>query len=87
MGRVHRVLRKGLGQWSDKVFGVSGVVELVLTDKELQIILQWFWNAAKGVEPPLEEKKLGERLARYKHVLECPAPMLCAPRDLDPNAP
>lgn len=68
---------------------VSGVVELVLTDKELRTILGWFWDrrSAQVDEPTLEEKQLAERLARYKHVLECPAPMICVPRDLDPNAP
>lgn len=67
---------------------MSGVVELVLTDKELQLILGWFWAVGKTTsEPTLQEKQLAERLARYKHVLECPAPMMCAPRDLDPNAP
>lgn len=63
---------------------MSGVVEIVLTDKELDYILSW----PKGLRMPIggDEMSLYRKLEGYKHALEC-RPTLCAPRDLDPNAP
>lgn len=59
---------------------MSGVVEVTLTDKEVARLLAWGDFFGDQGSP------LFLRLEGYEHALAC-RPEVCAPRDLDPNAP